>query len=159
MKYLIRFLFIVAASLPLAWSSNAKSNSGSQSQTTTIKQVNKNAQSYLDKRVTLTGEVEKVYNPKIFTLDGPGFLNDELLVVISGPSKVTQSDRKQAGTQGNVVEDAQVQVTGTVKRMALADIERVYGFNLDPKIEVEVERAMPVLITDAKDVIHLEQTG
>jgi len=122
---------------------------------TSIETLNKNPQAYIGKRVTLIGEVEKVYNQNLFKLDGPGILNDELLVIIRRSSKVIQSSEELAGSKG-ITEDSEVQVTGTVEQMEIVDIIRDYDFDLDSELEVELDKTMLVLISEAKDVIRLD---
>ena len=48
----------------------------------------------------------------------------------------------------------EVRVIGTVGKMTVSEIEREVGWDLDPKIEVEVEKQGPVLIAKRVERIN-----
>ena len=88
--------------------------------------------------ISVDGEVEEVYGPRLFTIDEPhwGDLDGEVLVY--APSMLAAL----------VKDDDRVTITGTLKSVAMAEIEREWGwFELDPEIEVEFLKK-PVLIAD-----------
>ena len=97
-----------------------------------------NPTKYLEKRVEVDAEVEEVYGPRLFTIDEPhwGDLDGEVLVY--APTALAAL----------VKDDDRVTVTGTLRTVALAEIEREWGwFELSPEVEVEFLKK-PMLIAD-----------
>jgi hypothetical protein len=78
--------------------------------------------------VTVGGEVERSAGPRAFTLDG-GFGAEDLLVLGAPP--------RQAGEQAVV--------TGQVRLLDVAEVERDLGWDLETELEVEFAQ-QPVLI-------------
>ncbi len=94
----------------------------------TVDAVTEHPDLYLGKAVTVRGEVEEALGPRAFALEDDDLLFDEeLLVVTDGPL------RDRAGRTLGVDEliDRETWVTGTVRRFALADIERELAIDLD----------------------------
>lgn len=118
----------------------------------TIKDVVDNPDRYLGKTVTVSGEVEDIHGPKAFTLGGEGFLfNKELLVVSARP--VPEIPDRPGDV--DLVKDDITQVTGTVRRMTVAEVEREIGWDLHPDLEAEfIDK--PVLIARS---IHVTPRG
>lgn len=107
----------------------------------TVGDVNDRPEDYLGRTVTLDGEIEAVHGPGLFTLDGPGVLDDQILV--------------WTPQRGAVSEGREVRVTGPVRRMVVAEIERELELDLDPELELAFERR-PVMMSgdvtvDARD--------
>ena len=103
-----------------------------------IEDIESNPAKFRGTTVSVDGEVEEVYGPRLFTIDEPhwGDLDGEVLVY--APSMLAAL----------VKDDDRITVTGTLKSVAVADIEREWGwFELDPEIEVEFLKK-PVLIAD-----------
>lgn len=103
---------------------------------------------YFGQTVTVRGEVQKILTPMSFVLDDDGpDLGKDLLVF-----------SPKAGTPTTIDEnwrDQTVQVTGTVGKMTVVEIEREVGWDLDPQVEAEVESAGAVLI--ARSVERMPQ--
>ena len=100
---------------------------------------------YLGRTVTVEADVQEVFGPRAFTLDEDdalaGGIDNDVLVV---------------GTQtGNLerVEDNwlrnKVRVTGTVRGLALVDLEREIGWDLDRQIEAELEDVKAVIVASS----------
>jgi hypothetical protein len=107
--------------------------------TATVAQVDQDPMRFHGKRVRLGGEIDKVYSPRAFELEGEGvWWDDQILVVARSP--VTLGGRI-------LTEDDEVMVSGTVKKLTVAEVERELGWDLDPQIEVEF-RDLPVLVAD-----------
>lgn len=100
---------------------------------------------YFGRTVTLEADVEEVFGPRAFALDEDapfaGGIDNDLLVL-----------SKEAGSLADIDDrwlNNKVRVTGTVGRMSVVDVERELGWDLDPEIEVELERAGAVLIASS----------
>jgi hypothetical protein len=103
-----------------------------------LDELEENTTAYVGKSVSVDGEVEEVYSPRLFTIDEAhwGDLDGEVLVY--APSMLAAL----------VKDDDRVTVTGTVKSMAIGEIRRELGwFELDPDIEVEFLKK-PVLVAE-----------
>ncbi len=101
-----------------------------------LDQIEDNPSIYVGKTVSVDGEVEDVYGPRIFTIDERNWadFDGELLVLVPSPMAAL------------VREDHQVTVTGTVKPFVEADFEREWGWpGIDDDAEVELPRR-PVLV-------------
>jgi hypothetical protein len=107
--------------------------------TATVEQVDEDPMRFHGKRVRLGGEIDKVYSPRAFELEGEGVWWDEQILVVAR-SPVTLGGRTLA-------EDDEVMVSGTVKKLTVAEVERELGWDLDPQIEIEF-RDLPVLLAD-----------
>lgn len=108
--------------------------------TATVEQVDEDPMRFYGKRVTLSGEVEKIYGTRAFELQGESIWWDEqLLVVTRSPIAIG----KQMLTS-----DEDVMVSGTVKKLTVAEVERELGWDLEPEIEVEFAEK-PVLLADS----------
>jgi uncharacterized protein YdeI (BOF family) len=105
------------------------------SQNVKISKINKNPSAWKNKRVTLQGEVEKIYPSGAFVLNGDGMFNDEILVVT-----------QKAPAQTTAKEGDQVKITGQVRTLSVVEVERDYGFDLDPEVKIEFEGRKPVVV-------------
>ncbi|MDV2994620.1 MAG: hypothetical protein N4J56_004274 [Chroococcidiopsis sp. SAG 2025] len=91
---------------------------------------------YYNRRLAVPGNVQRVYSPNAFVLE------NNLLVLNPYP--------KQAARQ-KVTQGEKVVATGVLDRLVIADIEREYGFDLEPGLQrqLEVDYAdRPVMIVD-----------
>ena len=88
--------------------------------------------------MALTGEIENIKNPKIFTLDEDNLLGEQdLLVLSNAPGMAINNGQKVA-------------VTGVVRPFNIAEIERDYKFSWDSglrkKLELEYKEKLFLLI-------------
>jgi hypothetical protein len=109
----------------------------------TAGQVIENPSNYVGKTVTVTGNVEELRGPRAFELES-GVNLGELLVLGKDPFPQVPD---AGGNRAYLVNDT-VTVTGTVRTMVAAEIERELGWDLDPQIEAEFERK-PVLVAQS----------
>jgi hypothetical protein len=94
---------------------------------------------YVGKRITVTGEIERILGPRLFSVDERNWIDfdGETLVVV--PKTMIAVAR----------EDQPVSITGTVRRFVKADIEHEWGwFDDQPRIEAEFTNR-PVLVADS----------
>jgi hypothetical protein len=108
----------------------------------TARQVIENPSAYVGKTVTVSGDVEEIWGPRAFNMDS-GISLGELLVVGREPFPQVG----EAGNRAYVVSDVAT-VTGVVRMLVAADVEREIGWDLDPRIEAEFN-AKPVLIAQS----------
>ena len=96
--------------------------------------------------VTISGEVEETVGFKAFRLEEEGKLfTDDSVLVISVEPAIGQPIR----------EDEAVRVTGTVRRMVVADLEREYNLDLDLDLKRRLENeyeGKPVVVADFTEV-------
>jgi hypothetical protein len=142
----------------MAFADDAKKDANNQKataeKTVKIKDINKRPQNWLNKKVTLHGKIEQVgADAKSFVLNGDGFFNDEILVITRSGAKTAAA----ANITPMFKEDNKVQVSGTIRRMKIVEVEKEYSLDLDPQIEVEFEGTAPVLVSDASDVKVIEK--
>lgn len=105
----------------------------------TAAQVINNPNAYVGKTVTVSGDVEEIHSPRAFNMDS-GASVGELLVLGREPFPQVPD----GGNRGYVINDTAT-VTGTVRMLVTAEIERELGWDLMPEIEAEFN-AKPVLI-------------
>ena len=108
----------------------------------TARQVVENPSAYVGKTVTVSGDVEEIWNARAFNMDS-GLSVGELLVVGREPFPQVGD----ANNRAYVISDTAT-VTGVVKMFVTADVEREIGWDLDTKIEAEFN-AKPVLIAQS----------
>lgn len=108
----------------------------------TARQVIENPSAYVGKTVTVSGDVEEIWGPRAFNMDS-GVTVGELLVVGREPFPQVAA----TGNRAYVINDIAT-VTGVVRMLVTADIEREIGWDLDPQIETEFN-AKPVLIAQS----------
>lgn len=103
----------------------------------TVEKIKDQPAKYYGQEVPLTGEVDKVFGPRAFELESNDLIDDQILVL-------SRSDVR-LGDGTTVRDDQRVKLTGTVRPMAVTEIERELGWDLDPQLELEF-KIRPVLI-------------
>lgn len=115
----------------------------------TVADIMGNTNAYIDKTVVVSAWAEKAYGANAFRLDEDsvftGGIDNDLLVV--GANGVIPAGLKYGDA------DAKVRITGTVKRMVIADIEREYDFDLTTDVEVYF-KDKPVLVAKTVQVVE-----
>jgi hypothetical protein len=110
----------------------------------------KNVDKLIGQEVTVVGEVDEVLSPMAFALDEEAALSagidNDVLVFYPKSSELAALDDAWLNDE--------VRVTGTVGKMTVVEIEREVGWDLDPKIEAEVEKQGPVLIAKKVERIN-----
>lgn len=92
--------------------------------------------------VTVTGEIERRYDDRTFTLSGENeLLKPDLVVVSRTPLPATAT------------EDSQLRVVGTVRKIGIVEVERELGWDFQPEVEVELEEIESYLVADSVEVI------
>jgi hypothetical protein len=101
-----------------------------------------NPDKFMGQTVTVVADVEEVHSARAFSLDedspAAGGIDNDLLVL--SPQAGSLSDLDDTWLNNKV------RVTGKVGKMTIVEVERELGWDLDPRLEVEVEGAKAVLI-------------
>lgn len=101
-----------------------------------------NPDRYFGQTVTVVADVEEVHTPMAFSLDEDapleGGIDRDLLVFSPKAGNLADIDDQWLNNK--------VKVTGKVGKMTVVEVEREVGWDLNPEIEAEVERAGAVLI-------------
>lgn len=132
----------MATATPMA---STNSNSLPAGATTTVAAIQDNTDAWVGKTVTVVADVEEVWGPRAFSLDEDSMTTggiDNDIAVLS----------PKAGSLANIDDqwrNNKVKVTGVVHRFVVVEIEKELGWDLDPKIETEIEARKPVIIATA----------
>ena len=103
--------------------------------TVSVGDLEENPAKYTGKTITVTAEVDNVFGPRLFKIDEPRWADLDGEVLVYMPSNLAALVR----------EDDRVTVTGTMKTLVGAELQRELGW-LEPDPDVEVEFARrPVL--------------
>lgn len=102
----------------------------------TTKEVANNAAALAGKTVTVRSEPKGKVGPTSFTVSDEQFFGSEPILVInaSGEPFALPTD-----------DDIEVQVTGIVRNLVLADVEKEYSLDLDPQYYVEYENKPAII--------------
>ncbi|MDZ4870928.1 MAG: hypothetical protein CLLPBCKN_000316 [Chroococcidiopsis cubana SAG 39.79] len=109
-------------------------------------EITSNPKQYYGRTLAVTGEVEEILSPTTFTLDEDQLFGaTDLLVLVANP--------KTGNTANTAVkEDQTVAVTGVLRPLVVADLEREYDFNWDEgfvrQLEAEYSQK-PVLVVQS----------
>ncbi len=94
---------------------------------------------HVGQSVTVRGEVSDSLDGSAFTLEGGGVVNDEIAVIMPGAGQ---------GAAAGFAENSTVTVSGTVRQVAVIELERELGWDLNPQIEAELEDVRYFIIAD-----------
>jgi hemin uptake protein HemP len=105
----------------------------------TTEDLSENLDAYLGQTVSVREEVEELVGDYAFMLDDDQLFGGEEILIINA-----------SGQPVNLVEgdDTDVQVTGEVRELILADLEQDYGFDLDDELFVDYED-QPVIVAQS----------
>lgn len=126
-------LAILAFILPAC--SNDEANVSGAGNVTT-KEVANNADALAGKTVTVRSEPKDKVGPASFTVEDEKFFGNESILVVNAsgePFTLPEDD------------DIEVQVTGIVRNLVIADVEREYNLKLDKQFYVEYENKPAII--------------
>lgn len=106
--------------------------------------IGQNPDRYYGKAIAVTGEIEDVKNPTVFTLDEDQLLGTQDLLVLNARPRENAANPNLAVKPGDTIA-----VTGVVRPFIVADLERDYDFNWDQGFVRTLEaeyRNRPVLV-------------
>jgi hypothetical protein len=105
---------------------------------------------YFGRTVTVVADVEEVFGPMAFALDEDaplrGGIDRDILVLAKNAGNLADIDDQWLNNK--------VRVTGTVGRVSVVEVEREIGWDLDPQIETELERAGAILIASSVERVQ-----
>ena len=111
----------------------------------TVGTITGNLDNYVGKTVTVVADVQEVLGPRAFTLDEDdvlaGGIDNDMLVLSPQSGSLTSIENDWTRNK--------VRVTGTVRRVVVAEIEREVGWDLEPKIEAEFKDVKAVLVASS----------
>lgn len=109
----------------------------------TAQKIIENPEAYVGKTVTVSGDIEEIYDPRAFNMDS-GVSVGELLVIGRTPFDKVPDATGRAMLAGDIAT-----VTGVVKMLtSVEDVEREIGWDLTPQIEMTY-KTKPVLIAQS----------
>lgn len=97
-------------------------------------------ESYYGQQVTVSGEIQDLYNQRVFKISDQT-VGDELLVITRQPLSEEQASEAEALLEDN----ADVSATGTVRQFTTADVESEFGIDIPEAIETTYVNR-PVLV-------------
>ncbi len=104
-----------------------------------VNDIADNPSKYYNRRLALTGKIENIKNPKMFTLDEDNLLGKQDLLVLN-PTPAMAVNNGQT-----------VAVTGIMRPFRVAELEKEYKLTWDSGLKKELElnyKEKPVLIAD-----------
>ena len=111
----------------------------------TVGTITGNLNNYLGKTVTVVADVQEVLGPRAFTLDEDdvlaGGIDNDMLVLSPQAGNLTPIENNWLKNK--------VRVTGTVRALEVAEIEREVGWKLDRKIQNEFKDVKAVLVASS----------
>ncbi|AFZ35762.1 hypothetical protein Sta7437_2214 [Stanieria cyanosphaera PCC 7437] len=107
-----------------------------------VENVSDNVDQLLGQTVTIRGSIEKVMSEKAFILENKPFPQD-----VVDEDRVLIINTSDSSIPGLPEEDDKLQVTGTVGKFVLADVEQKYGLDLDDELYVDYENK-PVIFAN-----------
>lgn len=84
--------------------------------------------------MNVSGEVEKVIGPKVFTIEGDKLFKDPEVLVVNA-------------TGSPIVKDTLVQVTGTIRKFVVSEIESEFDLDLAQEFEVKFKDKLVLIAT------------
>lgn len=114
---------------------NLTNSDGSNTGTNISEIANAPNTNFIGKTVTVSGEVEEVISPKAFIIEGDRFFNDPELLVLN-----------LSGSP--IVNDSNIQVTGTVRQFSKSQIENQFDLKLTQELVAEF-RSKPIIVATA----------
>jgi|GEM_PF-616135 len=131
-------LAFLAMLLPACTTNNSEKVGGPTAQTNvTTEEVADKTNALIGKPVTVRSEVEKKVGANSFTIGDDKLFGSEKILVINA-----------SGAPIVLPDDIKLQVTGTVAKLVVADVEREFNLDLEPEVEVEY-KDKPVIIAQS----------
>ncbi len=104
-----------------------------------LDEITENPMQYAGRLLTVSGEVNVVKSPRSFTIASAPLIDEDEILVIGANDQVAT---------GDLTDGEAVKITGTVRNLVVADIERDYGLDLDPELEAEFENKPVIIATN-----------
>ncbi|MFP4411074.1 hypothetical protein [Coleofasciculus sp.] len=114
---------------------------------TDVEDVAEDTEEFIGETVTVTGEVEADYGINTFVIEEMGDIFADQVLVIN-----------TAATTEPILAEQNVQVTGVVRELVVADFEREYDITWEGDIRQTIEAEYvgePVIVADAVEVLDI----
>lgn len=118
-----------------------------QTETDEVEQVADNSDDLIGQTVTIKGEVEEVYGSNLYRVQEQGEVFGDSILVLTVPP--------QPDTTTSLVADQNVQVTGQVQKLVMAEFEKDYDLNWDLSVKEQIEaeyEGKPVVVAETVQV-------
>lgn len=114
-------------------------------------EITSNPSQYYNRTLAVTGEIEEVLSPTSFTLDEDQLFGaSDLLVLVANPRTTTGTANRPVNNA--VKENETVAVTGVLRPLVVADLERDYDLTWDLDLQKKLEAeysTRPVLVAQS----------
>lgn len=130
-------LAFLAMFLPACTTNNEQVGGPTAQTNVTTEEVADKTNALLGKPVTVRSEVDKKVGANSFTIGDEKLFGSEKILVINA-----------SGAPIVLPDDIKLQVTGTVQKFVVAEVEREFNLDLEPEIEVEY-KDKPVIIAQS----------
>ncbi|MBW3637867.1 MAG: hypothetical protein KY445_15600 [Armatimonadetes bacterium] len=98
-----------------------------------VSEINDTPDTYVGKPIIVNGEINDIHGPQLFTIGGEGWFGGELLVATTQPiPALAGRAENESALEGDLV-----LASGTLRKFVVADVEREWGFDVPPDLEVE----------------------
>jgi hypothetical protein len=96
-----------------------------------LTQLEQNPQQYMGKPITVSGEVQEVVGPRLFTIDETNWIDFDMETLVAIPAPLAAMVR----------ENDTITITGTLRPFVKVELQREWGwFDPDPRLEAEFSR-------------------
>lgn len=130
-------LSALALLLPACTTNDPNAGGPTAQSNVSTEEVAEETNELLGQSVTVRSEVEEKVGAHSFTIGDDKLFGDEKILVINA-----------TGAPTVLPEDTELQVTGEVQKLVVADVEREFNLNLEPELEVEY-KDRPVIIAQS----------
>ncbi len=114
-------------------------NANQDARMVNIEDLEENPDQYVGQKVKVTGEVEDVFGPRLFTVDEPNWADFDGETVVYVPSNLAALVR----------EDDRVTLVGTVRNLEMVELEpELDWFETDPGVELEFHSRPAIVAND-----------
>lgn len=118
-----------------------------QTETDEVEEVADNSDQLIGQTVTIKGEVEEAYGSNLYRVQEQGEVFGDSILVIAVPA--------QPGATTSLAADQNVQVTGQVRELVMAEFEKDYDLNWDLSVKEQIEaeyEGKPVVVAETVQV-------
>lgn len=123
-------------------SGSTAGTSGAAKKETLVSDISTNPQRFANKKVTVSGEVQKLSSDnKSFVINDQNMPSEQVLVINKSGANKTLKDLQ---------DNDQISVSGKVQNLSASDIKRQYKVELDSELAEQMQSQMPVIVADSK---------
>lgn len=118
-----------------------------------VQDITKAPEKFAGQKIVVTGKVHRIEGPNAFILDGPGFFNDKILVIMDKQQQAGTANQQAGAASLTLKEKQKLQLTGKVEEIGVSELEETYKPGLKPEMKAEFKgTVMPVLIVPPNSI-------